>query len=429
MALAVISVAKFLSSFKIFALIINLFVPLDINMPAPLPIAIEPFVWSNLNLERTFQLIDRYLPLNICRNHEILPLALQGRCLTLGIVDPQRPSIAAIVHKLLSRGDLQLKGQRLDQKTYQLILSSYLNYHQTQQKSPQVSKVAPPPPPKTPEIPLSERATLVMENGPPPVVRHSPGTNDSDQDTAVFSGEATAFQVPSNAELSEFFRHVPAVMVPKGPVQLRSPETHGKAGIDSDELTVSPKYLDRPLETLTQLPASQLYQELLGRILTEGIGRLYFENHAQAGRILLSESGLMKGMLANIPPATFHGVLDEFKRLAHLPPGPVDRPKKVEMEQYYQGERILLRLRVMPGQYGEEGTLQVLRGPALVFYQQQQMDELGQEAVAAAQRLERKLRHIYLRSQINPASLNALDELYSFCDRLREQLDNIRQRQ
>lgn len=53
------------------------------------------------------------------------------------------------------------------------------------------------------------------------------------------------------------------------------------------------------------------------------------------------------------------------------------------------------------------------------------MDELGQEAIEAAQRLERKLRHIYLRSQINPAPLNALDELYGFCDRLREQLDNL----
>jgi type II secretory ATPase GspE/PulE/Tfp pilus assembly ATPase PilB-like protein len=134
-------------------------------------------------------------------------------------------------------------------------------------------------------------------------------------------------------------------------------------------------------------------------------------------------------MLSGIPQEIFHGVLDEFKRLARIPPGPVDRPRKVEMEQFYQGERILLRLRVMPGQYGEEGTLQVLRGQALIFYQQQQMDELGQEAIEAAQRLERKLRHIYLRSQINPSSLNALDELYGFCDRLRDQLDNIRRRQ
>ncbi|MEB3225886.1 MAG: hypothetical protein VKJ86_08790 [Synechococcus sp.] len=397
-------------------------------MPAPLPIPIEPFNWSNLHLEKTFQLIDRYLPLNICRKHEILPLTLQGRCLTLGLVDPQRPSVGIIVQKLLSRGDLQLKGQQLDLKTYQLILSSYLNYHQSHQKS--VRQAVPSAPPKAQETPLSERATLVIENGIPPMMIPPPANReDTEQDTIAFSGETTAIQVPENTDLSEFFRHVPAVVIPKGPVQLRSPQALPPTDHGEDELQIFPQYLDTPLENLTHLPAPQLYQELLGRILTEGIGRLYFENHAQAGRILLSESGLMKGMLTNIPPAVFHGVLDEFKRLAHLPPGAVDHPKKVEIEQYYQGERILLRLRVMPGQYGEEGTLQVLRGQALVFYQQQQMDDLGQEAIEAAQRLERKLRHIYLRSQINPSPLNALDELYGFCDRLREQLDNIRRRQ
>ncbi len=399
----------------------NYFVSPDANMPAPLPITIEPFTWSNLDLQQTFQLIDRYLPLNLCRNHEILPLTLQDRCLTLGIVDPQRSSVAAIVNKLLSRGGLQLKAQKLDLKTYQLILSSYLNYHQSKQKSPPQPKTSPVPGRKNATPPISERATLVMENGPPPMP--SSVSNDADQDTAVFSGETTALQMPVNNELSEFFRHVPAVVIPKGPVQLQA--SPSATANDAGELQISPQYLNTPLEELNHLSASQLYQELLGRILTEGIGRLYFENHARAGRIFLSESGLMKGSLSGIPQETFHGILDEFKRLAHLPPGPIDRPKKVEMEQYYQGERILLRLRVMPGQYGEEGTLQVLRGQALAFYQQQQMDELGQEAIEAAQRLERKLRHIYLRSQINPAPLNALDELYGFCDRLREQLDNL----
>ncbi|BAW97472.1 hypothetical protein NIES970_24240 [[Synechococcus] sp. NIES-970] len=403
-------------------------------MPAPLPIAIEPFTWSNLNLEQTFQLIDRYIPLNICRKYEILPLILQGRRLTLGIVDPQRANVTAIIHKLLSRGDLQLVGQQLDLKTYQLILSSYLKYHQSSERANQQPKSKPPAAPKAAEVPLSERATLVMEDGPPPMFSGTPpqdtnADSEKEEDTAAFAGDTTALQAPVNTELSEFFRHMPAIVIPKGPVQMRSPQSSSGFNPDVDELQVSPQYLNTPLGNLTHLPAAQLYQELLGRILTEGIGRLYFENHAQSGRILLSESGLMKGMLSGIPQATFHGVLDEFKRLAHLPPGPVDRPKKVEMEQYYQGERILLRLRVMPGQYGEEGTLQVLRGQALVFYQQQQMDELGNDAVESAQRLERKLRHIYLRSQINPASLNALDELYSFCDRIREQLDNIRRRQ
>jgi hypothetical protein len=134
----------------------------------------------------------------------------------------------------------------------------------------------------------------------------------------------------------------------------------------------------------------------------------------------------MKGALYEIPMKTFYGVLNEFKRLAHIPPTPVTATKKAEMEQYYRDERLLLRLTIIPGRHGEEGTLQVLRGQALVFHQQKQMDEQGSEALQIAQQLERKLRHIYLRSQINPSPVTALPELIAICDRMRAQLDNIR---
>ena len=67
----------------------------------------------------------------------------------------------------------------------------------------------------------------------------------------------------------------------------------------------------------------------------------------------------------------------------------------------------------------------MLRGQALVFHQQKQMDDQGNEALQIAQQLERKLRHIYLRSQINPSPLTALPELMAACDRLKAQLETI----
>ena len=134
----------------------------------------------------------------------------------------------------------------------------------------------------------------------------------------------------------------------------------------------------------------------------------------------------MKEALYGLTIKTFYGILNEFKRLAHIPPMPVLKARKAEMEQYYLDERILLRLTIMPGKYGDEGTLQILRGQALVFHQQKQMDDQGREALQIAQQLERKLRHIYLRSQINPSPLSALPELLAACDRLRTQLENIR---
>jgi hypothetical protein len=58
-----------------------------------------------------------------------------------------------------------------------------------------------------------------------------------------------------------------------------------------------------------------------------------------------------------------------------------------------------LRFRVMPGSHGEEATLQVLRGTALRFYQQQQIDKLGRDALDAAQALQGRLNEIRDRAR------------------------------
>jgi hypothetical protein len=54
----------------------------------------------------------------------------------------------------------------------------------------------------------------------------------------------------------------------------------------------------------------------------------------------------------------------------------------------------------MPNAYGEEATLQVLRGTALKFYQQQQqIEKLGRDALDAAQLLQYRLSEIRQRAR------------------------------
>lgn len=55
-------------------------------------------------------------------------------------------------------------------------------------------------------------------------------------------------------------------------------------------------------------------------------------------------------------------------------------------------------MRVTPGKYGEEATLQVLRGAALKFYKQQQLVSMGQEAMEFAQQLQSKINELYVHS-------------------------------
>lgn len=166
------------------------------------------------------------------------------------------------------------------------------------------------------------------------------------------------------------------------------------------ELQIDAQYC-HPLNEiqLAALPPKALMQALLGQVLGEGIGRLYFERPGNTGRILWSKDGILQAVLESIDPQVFQGVINEFKLLTHLSLALVKKPKQVEIERLYEGERILLRFRVMPNAYGEEATLQVLRGTALRFYQQQQIDKLGRDALDAAQALNRRLNEIRDRAR------------------------------
>jgi len=138
-------------------------------------------------------------------------------------------------------------------------------------------------------------------------------------------------------------------------------------------LNVEALHLSSPVEVLATLPAPQLLQELLGRVLLDGIGRLFFERNQSQGRILWSQDGVLKSVLEGIDIVLFQEVIDELKRLTDMPVCPVEQPKQVEVERIYQETHLLLRLRVMAVDGKEEATLQVLRGAALRFYQQQQL--------------------------------------------------------
>jgi hypothetical protein len=79
----------------------------------------------------------------------------------------------------------------------------------------------------------------------------------------------------------------------------------------------------------------------------------------------------------------------------------------------------------MPGTHGEEATLQVLRGTALKFYQRQQLEKLGQDALKLAQQLQRKLNEISDRSGRYPMPLEALPALNQLLGGLDKQLEAL----
>ena len=171
-------------------------------------------------------------------------------------------------------------------------------------------------------------------------------------------------------------------------------------------LEVKARNLSRSLEEIKNSPPDVLMHELLGRILSGGIGRLFFERQQYQGRILWSQNGALQSVLEGLAPPSFQGILDELKHLTGIPAAPIQKPRQVEIERAYQASRILLRFRIMPGTYGEEATLQILRGEALKFHQEQQISRLGQDVLSFAKQLQRKLDELDEQAKLEPSILD-----------------------
>ncbi|MBN3959912.1 pilus assembly protein PilB [Nostoc sp. NMS8] len=341
--------------------------------------------------EQIFQLIDSLLSFEACLYHQILPFGLEGKNLLLGMVYPQDSEALDYVGRILSSINCTMVIEAIAADAHRRILSAYLNHKNTSQLDAKV--VHQPTADSSPtHSPASIADTDTSESNQQPVlmVFQTPKRQHSGQRVDLppipeleQSSETTTFSNPiSRTQQGETSEAAPPNNLPILPTQASQ--------------------LLSPIELLPTLPPKKLLEELLGRILVGGIGRLYLERQAYEGRILWSDNGILQSVLDQLPLSVFQGVLNELKRFASLPVTTVAEPKQVEKEYVYQKNRLLLRLRVMPGIYGEEATLQVLRGAALKFYQQQQLTRLSRDTLGISQQLSFKLHELQERLLLNP---------------------------
>ncbi|MGP1382763.1 MAG: hypothetical protein ACTS2F_04335 [Thainema sp.] len=254
---------------------------------------------------------------------------------------------------------------------------------------------------------------------PPDSITHEPPENYSDKN---FSSESipNPFEPPHSA-----VKHANTAKPSAPSHHLEPPSPPGQ----TNPLELSITSFSLPLDSLPQQQPKTILYELLGQVLKDGIGRLYFEHHQHQGRILWSQDGVMQSAIEKLDVPRFEGVVSELKRLAGLPMLPVQSIKQIELERIYQGSRLLLRFRVMPGKHGEEATLQVLRGAALKFYERQIINRLGRDALGLAYKLQQQLNEIRSRARdelaaqpLNVESLPALRELLKQLDQQIQEL-------
>lgn len=388
---------------------------------------------SKANFEQTFQLIDSLVPLETCLHHQILPLSLFEKCLTLGIVNLKNSTAIEYIRSLLSSQNFSLKVQPIDTKTFQSILAAYAKSSQTPtQQEPQLRP-----------SPLStEQPTLIVDSPDELTPGSEQEINLSPFEQPIPSIDSTPTSAPTvpSPRRPTNFNEQPTLIV-DNPEDL-SPEIAGDSSaipvlnptesksssepsIAKPSLEVKTYSIAEPVDFLVTLSPQKLWQELLSRVLSEGIGRLYFERHPDRGRIFWSKNGVLQLSLENIAPSLFQGAIEEFKRMVKLPATPLQQAKKGEIERLYRQERLLIRWQAIPGKYGEEGTLQVLRGKASELYQQQQLDELSSQALRLAETLERKLKQINAISRVSHTRLDVVPNLRQIHDKIGKHLESL----
>lgn len=359
-----------------------------------------------MDSNQIFKLIDNVLPLEVCVYHQIVPLEQQENTLLLGMVYPEDPSALDYTRKMLSYLKCSPIPHKISIEEHKSILSAYLNYKGKTKQATELVKAA-----------VSVPTSKEMPNS----------TFKQLQPPSAIAPAQTRRQPPDRAQPG-------MAMLPRQGSDTRPPgktPAASPAANNLPQLKVRASYLSHPIEQLAKLPPQQLFQELLGRVLLKGIGRLYFERLPVGGRILWSQEGVMQSAIEELPLAVFQGVMVELKHFFNLTSIPVEVSKQVDIERMYGQTQILLVLQLNPGERGEEATLQVLRGKALQFYKQQKVAQLSQDALKLAELLQRKLSEIgsSLDPTVTPETLDTLPAINQLLDRIDEQMRSLKTQQ
>jgi type II secretory ATPase GspE/PulE/Tfp pilus assembly ATPase PilB-like protein len=390
------------------------------------------FQWDKKSQrEQVIQLIETFLSFEACLYHQILPLRFEDKSLILGMVNPDDETALDYVTRILSYVNCTMVIQSMSADIHRSILSAYLNYKNTSQS---VIQQLPLPETHPEELHISLEKQATQSD----FYEVSPIQAEQVSSVRILKSEVIEQKIEQKPiEPTHQYRqyidtspnsrqNTPSAPVFENHLHKTGQEQNTEITVSTQipSLTVPEPEELIPVELLPTLPPKRFLEELLGRVIIGGIGRLYFERLPYEGKILWSENGVLQSVLEKLPLSVFQGALNELKKFANLRVTTLSEPKQVEKEYIYQQQRLLLRLRVMPGMYGEEATLQVLRGAALKFYQQQQLSRISRDALGISQQLSHKLHELQERMLSNRNTNTERLETLSVLNRLLTNLDN-----
>ncbi len=404
--------------------------------------------------EVVFKLIDSVVSLECCLHYQVLPLELNNNHLTVGMINTKDQTALNFIRPIVASLNYALEIRSIDPQEHQLILAAYLKKSspvpgsQRNQASHDISKETmideemsqPSPSSLNPSLTLSEipgqkpqaSQSSNLHERPTLIVNSEENSGDTQPNQPqIISSQPQIHNLPSLSDIKTTQASIAAPIIERtqesiaAPIIERTQESIAAPIIERTQESIAAPILElkaehtqRSVDSLSGLEPKQLWQELLAKILDGGIGRLYLTRDPHYGRIIWSRDGVIQSSLDKVKLDVFEQIIREIKTLGKQPLSTLKKPKKVAIERIYNQERILLRLEFFVGKCGDEITIQVLRGEALKFYEQRQVEKSMEQAIYFAEKMEKTLRKIRMcGNDRNLGDFSRLEAIYRQIER------------
>ncbi|MGL4622975.1 MAG: hypothetical protein ACRCZS_28630, partial [Chroococcidiopsis sp.] len=249
-----------------------------------------------LNTEQIYSLIDRMLPFEACLYHQVLPVAVEGQNLILGMVNLDDTAAIEYVERIAAYLKYTLVPQTLDSEDHRQIVSAYLNRSKNNDLSAdKLHFIAAGYPGASPAAKLTtdrptgfspnDKPTLILADERENIAARKTSQPQTPQPTPSRLGEIKTPQSQQSAVRHSGLGGIKSAQsqqtaakpsglggigTPKS--QQKSPANPTPSGLSAIKVPAS--YSTNSVESLKTLPPKELVRELLGRVLEKGIGRL-----------------------------------------------------------------------------------------------------------------------------------------------------------
>lgn len=395
------------------------------------------------NSKRIFQLIDSFVPVEFCLRHQVLPLDLKNKNLSIGMIDPEDSKTLNSLNSIVGSFGYGLTVKSIDIQTHQLIIENYLqcpnpgskrdpmkqtiidesvapinnNRRRRLDSAPTIISI----PEETPSF-KKEDASATLIDLPPDLdlIKEQALANNSLSSSGV-DATMTLTDIPPDfleSKTERIDQHERLTLITEEPEELDSSDkiaTHHLL-VHSGETQISPliretqstsegakvedffvsdipaQNQEGPTDFLASSSDQLSWQRLLEASLEREVEQLHFKRYSTEGSIVAINNRITVSSLDRIEVSSFCSTINEIKTMTKLSLVPLKSPQKFVLEKFHNQERVLLRIEFIPNQYGEEVMVQILRNKALEFYEQKQMDKMSEQAFLLAKKLEETVR-------------------------------------